>query len=126
MREVAERLGEKASLRSFVMADGEVELRLVPAESAAASVSVSLDPANPDSELWISVAEEGEPADLPWLQTVVEAAIAGNISLLEGRGRRRLEIAVGPGDVRSSTSYGSGFVPLPWRRNARLTRFAAY
>lgn len=126
MRSVAERLGDRAGLRSVVVADGEVEFDLVPAESAAVSVSVSVDSTDPDSELWITVAGEGEPGDLPWLQKVVEAAIAGNITLLEGRGRRRLEVTVGPGDVRSSTWYGSGFVPLLWRRNARFTRFASY
>ncbi len=126
MREVAERLGDKASLSTVVADDGEVEFDLVPAESAAVSVSVSVDLTSPGSELWITVAGEGEPGDLPSLQKVVEAAIAGKITLLEGRGRRRLEVAVGPGDVRSSTSYGRGFVPLPWRRNARFTRFAPY
>ncbi len=126
MREVAERLGQKASLRTVVVADDEVEFELVPAESAAVSVTVSVDVSDADSELWITVAGEGEPGDLPWLQKVVDAAVAGNITLLEGRGRRRLEIAIGAGDVRSSTSYGCGFVPLPWRRKARLTRFAPY
>jgi len=125
MREVAERLGERASLRTVVV-DGEVEFELVPTESAAVSVSVSVDPTDSDGELWFTVAGEGEPGDLPWLQKVVHAAISGDITLLEGRGRRRLEIAIGDGEVRSSTSYGSGFVPLPWRHKARRTRFAPY
>lgn len=83
MREVAERLGEKASLRT-VVANDEVEFELVPTESAAVSVSVSVDPTDWDSELWITVAGQGEPGPLPWLQKVVDAAIAGNITFWKG------------------------------------------
>lgn len=126
MREVAERLRDKATLRMVAVGGGVVEFDLVPARSAAATVSVAVDPVDPDSEMWITVVGDGETGDLSWLLEVVEAAITGNIAILEGRGRRRVEIEVAPGDVRSSTSYGRGFVPLPWRRAAQVTRFAPY
>jgi len=126
MHAMAERLGAKAELRATPVRDGEVEFELVPAEPTAATVTVSVDLTDPDGELWVTVAGEGETGDLLWLRNVVDAAVAGNVTLLEGRGRRRLEIALGPDDVRSTTTYGRGFVPLPWRRHARITRFAAY
>ena len=126
LEHVAAGLGDRASLRMESADEGEERISLIPRDPAAATVSVEYS-THSDEELWITVDEEGEFGDLDWLRKVIAAAISGRVRLVEGRGRHRLEVEVGPNDVRSSTSYDiRGCLPLPWRRSARTTQYQPY
>jgi hypothetical protein len=126
---LADELGERATLRAEKLGSGDECLELVPRNPAAASLAVEHDPDGDDEEeeLWITVADEPapeEPGDLEWLEMALRAVIAGRVRVLAGSGRHRVEIEIGAGDVRHSTSHYlfRGLLPAPrWRRHARVT-----
>jgi hypothetical protein len=131
---LADELGERATLRVEKLGGGDECLELVPRNPAAARLAVEHDPDGDDEEeeLWITVADEAapeEPGDLEWLEMALRAVIAGRVRVLEGSGRHRVEIEIGAGDVRHSTSHYllRGLLPAPgWRRHARVTQFEPY
>lgn len=103
-------------------------LEVVPEAAGAAGILVEYS-APDEHELWITVADWGEHGDLGWLALLVPAVAAGRIRRLDGSGRHRVEIEVGPGDVRTSTSYDGlrAIGPCPrWRQRAALVEFAPY
>lgn len=126
LEQVAAGLGGRALLSIESASEGEERIALVPRNPAAATVAVEYSTGE-EQELWITVEDEGVSGDLDWLRQVIAAVVSGRVRLVEGRGRHRLEIEVGPNDVRSSTSYDvRGCLPLPWRRSARITQYESY
>ncbi|HEX6075957.1 MAG TPA: hypothetical protein VFZ32_11930 [Micromonosporaceae bacterium] len=129
LNQVAEQLGDRASLRVESL-DGDEWIELLPRNPRAAKVAVGYSPLDPDADLWITIADEdgGEPGDLEWLEQVSAAAIAGRVRLIEGSGRHLLEVTVASGDVRGSTAYDlRGCLPAPfWPRRATVTQFEPY
>jgi hypothetical protein len=131
MHRVAAELGDRAELRVEATGPGEEFLELMPRAQDAFGILVEQTLASHD-EFWVTVVLGhrrgfGQEGDLDWLKLLVPAVVAGQVTVWEGSGRRRVAVRVGDKDVRHSTEYRRGCVPVPgWRRRARVTKSAPY
>ncbi len=134
MVRLADKLGERATLRIERLGGGDERIELVSRNPAAAKVVVEHDPDadDQDEEQVFTVADEAAPdvqGDLEWLEQALRAVVAGRVRFIEGSGRYRVEIEVAAGGARHSTAHDllRGLLPAPgWRRRAAVTQFEPY
>ncbi len=104
-------------------------LELVPHNEGAAPVAVLHTPDSETNEIVLTVAgDEERDVDLAWIAKVVDAAVDGRVRILQGAGRRRMELRMPDGTRHSTEHLGvRGLLPAPgWTRRARITRFQPY
>ncbi len=131
MARLAADLEGRATLRvTTAVEDHDDELlELVPHNEAAAPVAVLHTPGSETNEIVLSIAGDEEPdVDLEWIAKVVDAAVDGRVLVLEGAGRRRVELQMTDGTRHSTEHVGvRGLLPAPgWARRARTIRFQPY
>ena len=130
---LAAELTALARLQVTALRDGYEQLQLLPHEPGAAAVTVEHNPAADHGEVYLTAADYTDDDltynDLPWIEQVVAVAVAGHIQVLEGSGRRRVELLMPDNTRPSSTAHlgWRGLLPAPgWHRHARITRYQPY
>jgi hypothetical protein len=131
MARLAADLEGRATLRVTTAAEDHDDelLELVPHNEGAAPVAVLHTPGSETNEIILSIAGDEEPdVDLDWIAKIVDAAVDGRVLVLEGAGRRRMELQMPDGTRHSTEHVGvRGLLPAPgWTRRARTTRFQPY
>lgn len=128
LHSVAAELGDRATFQTTAGVMGPEAWVLTPRNPRALTLAVEPDP-HVAENLILDYAGEVSTGSLGWLEHLVPAILSGGVQVLEGSGRRRIEVQLAPNDVRQTTRHSGwrGLLPAPgWMRRAKVTQFEPY